>query len=50
MDDFPVFGYPMKPTDICLRSECKAENCRRREISEPFPKEFVIEAWKASVG
>jgi len=26
IDDLPVLGYPMKPTDICFRSECKEEN------------------------
>lgn len=40
----------MKPTDICLRSECREENWRRSWIREPLPKEFVIEAWKARVG
>ena len=50
MEDFPVFGYPMKPTEICLRLECSEENCRRSAIREPFPNEFVILAWKASVG
>lgn len=23
IEDFPVFGYPMKPTEICFRFECK---------------------------
>lgn len=50
MEDLPVFGYPMKPTEICLRSEWSDENCRRSWIREPLPKEFVIEAWKARVG
>lgn len=49
-DDFPVFGYPMKPTEICFRLECNAENWRSSEINEPFPKELVMEAWKARVG
>ena len=40
----------MKPTDICLRSECREENCLRSWISEPLPNELVIEAWKARVG
>ena len=50
MLDFPVFGYPMRPTDICLREECSELNCRNNVISEPLPKEFVIEAWNANVG
>ena len=50
IDDLPVLGYPMKPTDTCLRSEWREENCRSSWMSEPFPKEFVMEAWKASVG
>jgi hypothetical protein len=50
IDDFPVLGYPIKPTDTCFRSECRDENCRRRAMSEPFPNELVIEAWKARVG
>jgi len=50
MDDLPVLGYPMKPTEICLRFECRVENWRRRVMSEPLPKELVREAWKASVG
>lgn len=50
MDDFPVLGYPMNPTEICFRFECSEENCLSKVISEPFPNEFVIEAWKASVG
>ena len=40
----------MKPTDICLRFEWREENCRRRAMREPLPKEFVMEAWKARVG
>lgn len=40
----------MRPTDICFRSECSALNCRKSWIKEPLPKEFVIEAWNASVG
>jgi hypothetical protein len=44
MDDFPVFGYPIRPTEICLRAECSVENCRNNVIKEPFPKEFVIDA------
>lgn len=50
MDDFPVLGYPMKPTETCFLSEWREENCRRSWIREPFPKEFVMEAWKARVG
>lgn len=42
IDDFPVFGYPMKPTLICLRSECREENWRSSAMSEPLPKEFVM--------
>lgn len=26
IEDFPVLGYPIRPTEICFRSECKAEN------------------------
>lgn len=44
MEDLPVFGYPMKPTDICLRSEWSVENWRRSAINEPFPNEFVMDA------
>lgn len=50
MDDLPVFGYPIKPIEICLRFECRVENCRRRVIRDPLPNEFVSEAWKARVG
>ena len=42
IDDFPVLGYPMKPTDICLRDECKAENCRNIEMRDPLPKELLM--------
>lgn len=49
-EDFPVLGYPMNPTEICFRSECKEENCLSSWINEPFPKELLIEAWKAKVG
>lgn len=40
----------MKPTEICLREECRMENWRRRVMSEPLPKELVRLAWKARVG
>jgi len=50
IEDFPVLGYPINPTEICLRSEWREENCRRSDIRDPLPNEFVIEAWKASVG
>ena len=40
----------MKPTEICLRSEWREENCRRSWMREPLPKEFVMEAWNARVG
>lgn len=40
----------MKPTEICLRAEWRAENWRSNEMREPLPKEFVMEAWKARVG
>lgn len=50
IEDFPVLGYPMKPTDICLRSEWSEENWRRSWMREPLPNEFVIDAWNASVG
>ncbi len=42
--DFPVFGYPMNPTEICFLEECSVENCRSKVIKEPLPNEFVIEA------
>lgn len=42
MDDLPVFGYPIKPTEICFREACSEENCRSSCIREPLPKEFVI--------
>ena len=50
IEDLPVLGYPMKPTEICFRSEWRDENWRRREIREPLPKELVMDAWNASVG
>lgn len=50
MDDFPVLGYPMNPTEICFRLECNEENCRNNVIKDPFPNEFVNDAWNASVG
>ena len=50
MEDLPVLGYPMKPTEICLRLECRLENCRRSEMKVPLPKELVRLAWKARVG
>ena len=50
MDDFPVLGYPMNPTEICFRFECSEENCRNKVINEPLPKEFVNDAWNANVG
>ena len=48
--DLPTLGYPMKPTEICFLSECSCENWRRSWMSEPLPKEWFGEAWKASVG
>lgn len=50
IDDLPVFGYPIKPTEICFLSEWRDENWRRSEMRDPFPKEFVIDAWNARVG
>lgn len=50
MEDLPVFGPPINPTDICFRSECRLENCRKRVIKDPLPNEFVMLAWKANVG
>jgi len=50
MEDLPVLGYPMNPTEICFLLEWREENWRRRVMREPLPKEFVSEAWKASVG
>lgn len=48
--DLPVFGYPMSPTETCFRSLCRTENWRSSWMREPFPNEFVMEAWKARVG
>lgn len=50
IEDFPVLGYPMNPTEICFLSEWREENWRRSEMREPLPKEFVIDAWNARVG
>lgn len=50
MEDLPTLGYPIKPTEICLRSEKSEENCLKSWMREPFPKELLIEAWKAMVG
>jgi hypothetical protein len=50
MEDFPVFGYPMKPTETCFLSEWRSANCRSKAIKEPLPKEFVIDEWNAKVG
>jgi hypothetical protein len=44
MEDFPVLGYPINPTEICFRFECNEENCRRRVMRDPLPNEFVREA------
>lgn len=44
MEDLPVLGYPMNPTEICFRFECSDENCRKRVMREPFPNEFVRDA------
>ena len=40
----------MKPTDICFLLECNEDSCLSRAIKLPLPNEFVILAWKASVG
>lgn len=48
--DFPTFGYPIKPTDICFLSEWRTENCRSSWIKAPFPKELLIDACIAIVG
>ena len=50
MEDFPVLGYPMKPTETCFLSEWRIANWRNNAIKEPLPKEFVIDAWNAKVG
>lgn len=50
MDDFPVFGPPTRPTEICFLSECKLENCLRSWMREPLPNELVMLAWNARVG
>ena len=44
IEDLPVFGYPIKPTEICFLSLCNSENCRNNVMRLPFPNEFVIEA------
>lgn len=48
--DFPQFGYPMMPTEICFLSRCKDEYCLRSDISWPFPKGLLTDAWNARVG
>ena len=50
MEDLPVLGYPMNPTEICFLFACNVENCRNNVMREPFPKEFVMDAWNANVG
>lgn len=50
IEDLPVLGYPINPTEICFLSVCSCENCLRSCIREPFPKELVIDAWNAKVG
>ena len=50
MEDFPTFGYPMKPTLMCFLSLCKLSNYLSRLIKDPFPKGLFKEAWYASVG
>ena len=50
MEDFPVLGYPINPTEICFLFECKEENCRSKVIKDPLPNEFVKDAWNANVG
>mmetsp|Transcript_71553 Transcript_71553/g.213511 ORF Transcript_71553/g.213511 Transcript_71553/m.213511 type:complete len:244 (-) Transcript_71553:277-1008(-) len=49
-EDFPTFGYPIMPMVTCFLSFMMVLNCRSRFSSEFFPKGFVIDAWKASVG
>ncbi len=44
MEDLPVLGYPIKPTEICFRSEWSEENWRSSWMREPLPNELVIEA------
>ena len=46
-EDFPTEGYPMSPQEICLRSEWREENWRKRAMREPLPKELLMLAWKA---
>lgn len=50
IDDLPVLGYPIRPTETCFLSEWSFENCRRRLINDPLPKGLFIEARKAAVG
>ena len=44
MEDFPVLGYPINPTEICFLFECSVENCRSNVINDPLPNEFVNDA------
>src|SRR5690349_9897422 len=50
MELFPVFGYPMNPTEICFLSAWSLLNWRSNWIKEPLPKELLMLAWKARVG
>lgn len=50
IEDLPVFGYPMKPTEICFRLLWSDENCLSVLIRLPFPKELVKDAWNARHG
>jgi hypothetical protein len=49
-DDLPTFGYPTNPTEMACLSDLNLESWRRSERSAPFPKGFVIDAWKARTG
>ena len=43
--------YPIMPMEISFLSLAwRVENCRRRLIKDPFPKDLLMEAWNARQG
>jgi len=44
IEDLPVLGYPIKPTETCFRFEWSIANGRNSAIRDPLPKEFVSDA------
>lgn len=50
IDDLPVLGYPIRPTETCFLSAWSFENCRKRLITFPLPNGLFMEARKAAVG